>query len=95
MLHDLMCGAEVITHTTRQLEQSIFTLHRTKRLVGHSPELDALLCKDIGNATKGEFHTTIDTFIIFLRRNGGSPKTYKGLFIIVQFSAKTSSLFNE
>jgi hypothetical protein len=90
-----MSGTEVIANNTRQLEQSIFSIHRTIRLISHSPELDALLCKDIGNATKGEFHTTIDTFIIFLRRNGGGPKTYKGLFIIVQFSAKTSSLFNE
>ena len=62
-----MCGAEVITNNTRQLEQSIFTLHRTKRLVGHSPELDALLAKDIGNTTKGEFHITIDSFLLFLR----------------------------
>jgi hypothetical protein len=90
-----MSGAEVIANNTRQLEQSIFSIHRTIRLVSHSPELDALLCKDIGNATKGEFHTTIDTFLLFLRETVGCPKTYKGLFIIVQFSAKTSSLFNE
>ena len=67
MLHNLMCGIEVIADNTRQLEQSIFTLHRTKRLVGHSPELDALLAKDIGNTTKGEFHITIDSFLLFLR----------------------------
>lgn len=83
-----MSGAEVIANNTRQLEQSIFSIHRTIRLVSHSPELDALLCKDIGNATKGEFHTTIDTFIIFLRRNGEAPKLTKDYLLLSNFLLK-------
>jgi hypothetical protein len=62
-----MSGTEVIANNTRQLEQSIFSIHRTERLISHSPELNALLAKDIRNTTKGEFHTTIDSFLLFLR----------------------------